>query len=110
MHGKRCGFVDSNQELKIAYYLENARYAMKPPFFHFLAARWNLQEALKLDENNWEAWANLATVSFFSGDVVRGREQLARAYRLRGRRFDLDDREAHPLLREALERAGLDVR
>ncbi len=100
-------FINDDPALKVAYFLANARYAMKPPFFNFAQAKWNLEEALKLDENNWETWVNLATVSFFLDDSVRGKEQLARAYRLRGRRFDLDDRAAHPLLREALERAGL---
>ena len=62
-----------------------------------------------LSENNWQVWANLATVSLFNDDIVRAKEQLAKAYRLKGERFDLDDRAAHPLLREALERAGLGV-
>lgn len=104
---KTNGFVDGEPALKVAYFLANARYAMKPPFFNFAQAKWNLEEALKLDENNWQAWANLATVSFFDDDPVLGKEQLAHAYRLRGRRFDLDDRATHPLLREALERSEL---
>lgn len=102
-------FVDSNPTLQVQYFLANARYAMKPPFFQFEQAKWNLEKALRLDENNWAIWANLATVSFFSDDFVRGKEQLAHAFRLRGQRFDLDDRAAHPLLREALVRAGLHV-
>jgi len=100
-------FSNDRSALKVEYFLTNARYAMKPPFFNFEQAKWNLEEVLKIDENSWEAWANMATVSFLTDDPVHGKEELARAYRLRGRRFDLDDRAVHPLLREALERAGL---
>ncbi len=95
--------------LQVRYYLENARYAMKPPFFNFAGARWNLKEALKRDKKNWHVWANMATISLLDGDVATGRQELTKAYQLRGQRFDLDDRSAHPLLREALEQAGLQV-
>jgi len=104
-----AGFIDGDPSLKTDYFLKNARYAMKPPFFNFDGAKWNLEKALQLDANRWEIWANLATMSFFADDAIHGKEQLAKAYRLRGERFDLDDRAAHPLLREALAEAGLGV-
>jgi tetratricopeptide (TPR) repeat protein len=104
------GFIDGDPSLKTDYFLENARYAMKPPFFNFDGAKWNLENALQLDANRWEIWANLATLSFFADDAIHGKEQLAKAYRLRGEPFDLNDRAAHPLLREALAKAGLEAR
>ena len=48
-------------------------------------------------------WANLATVSYLSGDRAAAADELQRAVQLHPEPFDLDDREDTPYLKEALD-------
>ena len=76
---------------------------MKPPFLDFERSRDYLLEAIKVDENSWEVWANLATISYLAGDISTGTEQLQRATALHKGPIDASDRRTTPYLQEGLE-------
>ena len=96
------------KRLQVKYLLDNAVYAMKPPFFNDPAARDYLESARELQPRSWQIWANLASVSLFTGNLERGRTELAKATELRGQAV----REAPgvPYLAAALELSGIETR
>ena len=97
------GYLDPHSPLHLRTALENARYVMKTPFLNADASRMYLREAMTVDENSWKVWANLGTLSYLSGDDATAAAELQRARELHPEPFDLDDREATPYLKEALE-------
>ncbi len=88
------------------YHIRNGIYAMKPPFYNFAASRASFQGALAIDGSDWVIWANLATLSLRQGRREDGERELERALLLRGRPFDLFDRDRTPYLREAVQAAS----
>src|SRR5262249_28847502 len=72
-------YMEPQSALRLRAALDNARYAMKTPFLNVDASRMYLREAAKLDEHLWEVWANLATLSYLSGDKAAGDAELQRA-------------------------------
>ncbi len=95
------------KRLRVKHLVDNAVYAMKPPFFNDPAARDFLEAARELQPRNWRVWANLATVSLFSDDLERGRAELARASELRGE-IVRDASPGVPYLAAALELSGIE--
>jgi len=84
------------------YLVENAKYSMKTPFLNFDIARHYLEEARRTDGDDWEVWANLATLSFFEQNVRQARQELDKAQALHTGPLDLDDRGRLPYLRLAM--------
>jgi tetratricopeptide (TPR) repeat protein len=101
---KAAGFDEVNSELKIRYLLTNAVYCMKTPFLNYEAAKKYLAEAMRIAPANWEAWANLATVSFFEHNW-EGCEQLKRALEIKPELWQSDSAAKVPYLAEALRAA-----
>jgi tetratricopeptide (TPR) repeat protein len=97
------GYLEPTSPLRLRAALSNAKYSMKTPFLNFDASRMYLLEALKMDENAWAIWANLATLSYLIGDNATAAKELQRAQQLHPTPFDLDDRGTTPYLKEALE-------
>jgi len=56
-----------------------------------------------MDENQWNVWANLATLSYFAGDNAAGARELQRARELHHKPLDINVRGNTPYLKEALE-------
>ncbi|MBZ5626839.1 MAG: hypothetical protein LAQ69_50410, partial [Acidobacteriia bacterium] len=77
------GYLEPKSPLRRRVLLSNATYVMKTPFLNYEASRMYLMEAMKEDENSWQVWANLATVSYFEGDNAAGARELSRATELR---------------------------
>jgi tetratricopeptide (TPR) repeat protein len=96
------GYSDPHSPLRLRAFFDNAKYAMKTPFLNLDASRAYLLEALKIDDQSWKIWANLATVSYLSGAAATGARELQRDRELDPAPFDLDDRDATPYLKEAL--------
>lgn len=99
------GYLEPKSPLRLHVLLATGIYAMKAPFLNFEASRKYLLEAMKVDEESWKVWANLATLSYFTGDTAAGGRQLRRATELRHAPLDMNDRYAIPYLKEALEYA-----
>lgn len=96
------GYSDPRSPLRLRALVDNAKYAMKTPFLNLGASRTYLLEALKIDDQSWKIWANLATVSYLDGDAATAARELQRASELDPAPFDLEDRDATPYLKEAL--------
>ena len=99
------GYSTAGSPLRLRFLLENATYVMKTPMLFYDISRKYLQEAARLDPNSWEVWANLATVSYLTGDAASGAEQLKMATDLHHGPLDPEDRIKTPYLKEALETA-----
>ena len=102
------GESTTNGSLRLRSLLEVGRYSMKTPFFNYEASERVLREAIALDPANWEAWANVATLSLLCGRIEQGRNEFHAALRAKGAMIDLDDRARVPYLREALTTSGVD--
>ena len=100
------GYLQPGSSLHLRYLLENANYTMKTPFLNYDASRMYLLEAIQVDDNSWKAWANLATLSYLTGDTATGAKQLQRATQLHHGTLDVNDRLATPNLKEALAYAA----
>jgi len=100
------GYLQPGSPLHLRYLLDNATYIMKTPFLNYDASRMYLLEAMQVDDNSWAAWANLATLSYLSGDTATGAKQLERATELHHGPLDVNDRLATPYLKEALAYAA----
>ncbi len=98
-----AGYLAPKSAVRFRGLLNDAKYVMKTPFLDFEASRMYLLEAMMVDENSWEVWANLATLSYFAGDNAAGATELRRAMELHRTPLDIDDRGATPYLKEALE-------
>ncbi|MFH0984221.1 MAG: tetratricopeptide repeat protein [Candidatus Omnitrophota bacterium] len=112
---KEAGFSKKNSGLAKAYAMRNASYHLRRynPAGDYLPykyrkAREFLDEALRIDPDDWVVWAELAAVSFFSGDIPRGKKELQRAKSLSGGMIDFDN-ERVPGLRAAADLAGVKV-
>jgi lysophospholipase L1-like esterase len=92
--------------LEVEYLLFLGRYTMKVPWYRFSISRDYLNKVVGISPLNWEAWANLATLSLLEGNVQRGREELNEAKALKGSEIDPNDRKKTPYLHEALGAAG----
>jgi tetratricopeptide (TPR) repeat protein len=101
------GYFEPKSSLRLRALLDTATFAMKTPFLNFEASRKYLLEALKVDEDSWEVWANLATLSYFAGDPATGAKELQRATELHHAALDFNDRNETPYLKEALEYSPL---
>jgi tetratricopeptide (TPR) repeat protein len=97
------GYLEPKSPLHLRALLHGATEAMKIPFLHYEISRMYLLEAVDVDANSWEAWANLATLSYFAGDAAAGARELRRATELHHAPLDVDDRSATPYLKQALE-------
>jgi tetratricopeptide (TPR) repeat protein len=97
------GYLKPGSPLRLHALLDRAGFAMKTPFFDFEASQRYLQEAMKVDENSWGVWANLATLSYLTGDPASGARELQRAKQLHPGPLDVNDRETTPYLKEALD-------
>lgn len=97
---RAVNFVGS--PLEVSYMLFRGRYSMKTPFYEFSVSRDSLNRVVQIDPRNWEAWANLATLSLFEGNVQQGRAELEKATALKGTAIDPTDRAKTPYLAEAL--------
>ncbi|MGA2606471.1 MAG: GDSL-type esterase/lipase family protein [Terriglobia bacterium] len=100
------GYLEPKSPLRFRALLHNGIFVMKTPFLYYEAAHRYLLEAKEVDENSWQVWANLATLSYFKGDNATGAKELQRAIELHGKPIDLDDRGSTPYLKEALEYAA----
>ena len=100
------GYLAPNSPLRFHALLHNGIFVMKTPFLYYEAAHRYLLEAKEVDENSWQVWANLATLSYFKGDNATGAKELQRAIELHGKPIDLDDHGPTPYLKEALEYAA----
>jgi tetratricopeptide (TPR) repeat protein len=100
------GYLEPKSPLRFRALLDNGIWIMKTPFLYYEASHRYLLEAKEVDENSWQVWANLATLSYFKGDNVTGARELQRATELHGKPIDLDDRGATPYLKEALKYAA----
>jgi tetratricopeptide (TPR) repeat protein len=67
----------------LVYLKSNGRYVLKAPFFNFEAARKYYEKALTVASDDWEVWANLATLAFFEGDLEAGKSALRKAVSLK---------------------------
>ena len=112
---KAAGFYEKNSGLEKTYAMQTALYHLKryDPEGDYLPykygkARDYLEEVVRTGSDDWMTWANLATTSFFSGDVRRGMEALERAKSLNGGMIRVDN-EKTPGLQKAMERAGVKV-
>jgi lysophospholipase L1-like esterase len=97
------GFRDPKSGLELRYFLYNALYVQKVPFFNFSAARRYLHRARELDPTNPQVWANLAAISFLENDTSRGQTELERAFSFSKQPIAPFDRAFAPYLQEALE-------
>jgi len=100
------GYLQPGSPLHLRYLLANATYTMKTPFLNYDASRMYLLEAKQVDDNSWAVWANLATLSYLSGDTATGAKQLERATELHHGPLDVNDRLTTPYLKEALDYAA----
>ena len=98
-----AGYLAPKSPLHLRALLDIATYVMKTPFLNYELSRKYLADAMTVDENSWEVWANLATLSYLSGDAATGAKELERATELHGAPLDVDDRVKTPYLKEALE-------
>jgi tetratricopeptide (TPR) repeat protein len=99
------GYLQPKSALHLQFLLKNAKYVMKSPFLDFELGRKYLMDALDVDANSWEVWANLATVSYLTGQRAAGDRQIARATELYHGPLDSNDRVHTPYLKEAVEAA-----
>lgn len=100
------GYLEPKSPLRLRVLLDDATYAMKTPFLNYEASRMYLREAMKVDDNSWVVWANLASLSYLTGDNVAGAEELRRATELHQAPLNINDRERTPYLKEALEHSA----
>ncbi|HMD97593.1 MAG TPA: tetratricopeptide repeat protein [Terriglobia bacterium] len=98
-----AGYFEPKSPLRLHAFLDTGTYAMKTPFFNYELSREYLLEAMKVDQNSWEVWANLATIDYLTGDSAAGARELRRATELHRRPIDVNDRWVTPYLKEALE-------
>ena len=84
------------------YHIYEATYCLKPPFMDTRAARFHLQQALRLRPENWKIWANLAATAFLEGKLEEGYVHLSTAIKLNGGPIDLGNPTTPPLLEESL--------
>ena len=101
-----AGYFKPDALLHLNVLLEYARYVMKTPHLNYDLSRKYLSDALQVDQNSWEVWANLATISYLSGDPSQGAREFERAKSLRHAPLDGSDRGRTPYLKEALEIAA----
>jgi tetratricopeptide (TPR) repeat protein len=97
------GYLKPKSPLLLHALLDTATFAMKSPFLNYDASRMYLFKALQVDEGSWEVWANLATLSYLTGDTADGSQQLQRATELHRGPLNTSDRDSTPYLKEALE-------
>jgi tetratricopeptide (TPR) repeat protein len=97
-----AGYLAPKSPLHLRALLDIGSYIMKTPFLNYEASRKYLLEAKQIDENSWQVWANLATLSYLTGDAATGASELKRATELHGAPLDLEDRAQTPYLKEAL--------
>jgi tetratricopeptide (TPR) repeat protein len=74
-----AGYLAPKSQLHLRALLDIGTYVMKTPFLNFEASRKYLLEAKEIDESSWEVWANLATLSYLTGDAKTGATELKRA-------------------------------
>ncbi len=100
------GYLAPKSPLRLRVLLLDGISAMSFPFLNYEASHRYLLEAREADENSWQVWANLATLSYFKGDNATGAKELQRATELHGKPIDPDYFGAAPYLKEALEYAA----
>ena len=98
-----AGYFKPKSPLLLHALLDTATFAMKSPFLNYEASRMYLVKALQVDGNSWEVWANLATLSYLTGDTADGSKQLQRATELHRGPLNTNDRDSTPYLKEALD-------
>ena len=98
-----AGYLEPKSPLRFQALFHNGIYVMRTPFLYYEASHRYLLEAKEVNENSWQVWANLATLSYFKGDNATGAKELQRATELHGKPINADDLEAAPYLKEALE-------
>jgi tetratricopeptide (TPR) repeat protein len=97
------GYFEPKSPLRLQVLLTNGIYVMGPPALEYELSHKYLLEAKQVDENSWQVWADLATLSYFEGDSATGAKELQRATELLGKPIDLND---DPYLKESLEYAA----
>ncbi len=97
------GYFQPKSPLRLHAFLDTATFVMKTPNLNYEASREYLLEAMKVDENSWEVWANLATIDYLTGDSAAGARELRRATELHHLPIDVNDRWTTPYLKEALK-------
>lgn len=97
------GYFEPKSPLRFRALLDTATFAMKAPFLNYEVARMYLDDAMQVDANSWKVWANLATLSYLTGDTRTGARELQRATELHHGPLDLNDRGDTPYLKEATE-------
>jgi len=95
------------ESLWLRLYLQSAKYCIQPPYYHLPGARRHLEQAMELAPEDWEVWANLATVSFLEDRPEEGLAELRRCRLLKGGPLRSEERSRAPFLEAALSRAGL---
>ncbi len=98
-----AGYLKPKSPLLLHALLDTATFAMKSPFLNYEASRMYLSKAVQVDEGSWQVWANLATLSYLTGDIADGSKQLQRATELHRGPLNTNDRGSTPYLKEALE-------
>lgn len=97
------------KQARMRYFLANARTCLKPPYYNPWASQLYIDRALEVDPENWEAWANQATIFYLQGRKEEGGESLRKAIALKGSALNLSDQEKTPLLKETLEGHGIEI-
>ncbi|MGD0271753.1 MAG: GDSL-type esterase/lipase family protein [Candidatus Sulfotelmatobacter sp.] len=97
------GYFEPKSRLHLQVLLTNGMYVLGPPNLQYELSQKYLLEAKQVDENSWQVWADLATLSYFKGDRAIGAKELQRATELLGKPIDLND---DPYLKESLEYAA----
>ena len=87
-----AGYLAPKSPLHLRALLDIGTYVMKTPFLNYEASRKYLLEAKKIDENSWQVRANLAALSYLSGETETSATELKRATELHGAPLDVGDR------------------
>ena len=100
------GYLKQKSPLHFHSLMQSAKYAMKTPFLNYDISRGFLLDAMQVDRDSWQVWANLGTLSYLTGDAATGAKELQRATQLHHGGLDVNDRADTPYLKEALQFAA----
>ena len=93
----------SGSHLRLRMLLENGKYAMRRPFYHYPIAERFLRQAVREYQQSWEVHANLATALLLQRKIDGGFDELRCAEALHGGPLDLTDVETLPYLKVTLD-------
>jgi lysophospholipase L1-like esterase len=83
--------------------VENGKYAMRRPLYHYPIAERRLRQAALEYPQSWEVHANLATALLLQRRIDEGLDELQRAESLHGSPLDMTDVDTLPYLKVTLD-------